>query len=515
MARLGTPTIADVSPEPCGPLPLREPAMTNSNTKPSRRLGTVILAAVVAAAAAAGAAALLVDIAEKKHEAKQPYFNVVELTDDTDDPAIWGKNFPIQYDQYLKTADMERTKHGGSEALPHEPNERDPRTVVSQSKIELDPRLKRLWSGYAFAKDFREERGHAYMLEDQLYTDRVHVVNQPGACLHCHGSVYNVYKKAGDGDLMAGFEKVNQMPYHEAAKLNKHPVACIDCHDAKTMQLRVTRPGFIEGIAALKKGQGVEGYDVNRDATRQEMRSYVCGQCHVEYHFAGEKKRLTYPWKNGLTVDGAYAYYQEIGFKDWTHAETGAPSLKAQHPEFELYNQGTHGKAGVACADCHMPYTRVGAQKVSDHQVRSPMLNVNKACQTCHKVSEAELQARVEGIQDKTVHMRDRAMDAHVELIEDIKEAKAAGFTDQQLVKALELQRKSGFYTDYVEAENSVGFHAPQEAMRVLGEAAEYARLGQLAVREAGFTPSRKTAEPQPVMTGAPAPLPAPTAAAE
>ncbi|WP_373046745.1 ammonia-forming cytochrome c nitrite reductase subunit c552 [Vulgatibacter sp.] len=488
--------------------------MNTPENKTSRRLGTLVLAAVVAAAAAAGAAALLVNITEKKQEARQPFFSVVELTDETDDPAIWGKNFPIQYDQYTKTVDMERTKHGGSEALPHEPTAQDPRTVVSQSKIELDPRLKKLWAGYAFAKDFREERGHAYMFEDQKLTQRVHVVNQPGTCMHCHASVYNVYKKAGDGDLMAGFEKVNQMPYHDAAKLAEHPVACIDCHDPKTMQLRVTRPGFIEGIAALKKHEGIANYDVNRDATRQEMRSYVCGQCHVEYHFKGDKKRLTYPWENGLTVDGAYEYYQEIGFKDWTHAETGAPSLKAQHPEFELYSQGTHAKAGVACADCHMPYTRVGAQKVSDHHVRSPLLNVNKACQTCHKASEAELQARVEGIQDKTIHMRDKAMDAHMALIEDIKEAKAAGFTAEQLAKALELQRKSGFYTDYVEAENSVGFHAPQEAMRILGEAAEYARLGQLAVREAGFVPTKKTEEPSPVMTAVPAPAPAAAPAA-
>src|SRR5690606_29717451 len=110
--------------------------------------------------------------------------------------------------------------------------------------------------------------------------ERVNIVNQPGACLHCHGSVYNVYKKAGGGDLMAGFEVVNQMDYKEATKLAKHPISCIDCHEPTSMALRITRPGFIEGIAALKKGQGIENYDVNRDASRQEMRSFVCGQCH-------------------------------------------------------------------------------------------------------------------------------------------------------------------------------------------------------------------------------------------
>ena len=155
------------------------------------------------------------------------------------------------------------------------------------------------------------------------------------------------------------------------------------------MQLRVTRPGFIEGIRALKASEGVKDYDVNTMATRQEMRSFVCGQCHVEYYFKGDEKRLTYPWAKGLKVDQIADYYDEIGFKDWVHAETGAPVLKAQHPEFEMWNQGIHARSGVACADCHMPYTRVGALKISDHHVRSPLLNINSACQTCHKWPEA------------------------------------------------------------------------------------------------------------------------------
>src|SRR4030095_14454770 len=122
---------------------------------------------------------------------------------------------------------------------------------------------------------------------------------QPGTCIQCHGSVYVPYRKAGNGDLIKGFEKLNQMPFVEARKLITHPVACIDCHEPTTMQLRVTRPGFLEGIRAKKAGEGVKDDDVNRDATRQEMRSFVCGQCHVEYYFKGPEKRLVYPWVDG------------------------------------------------------------------------------------------------------------------------------------------------------------------------------------------------------------------------
>ena len=184
-------------------------------------------------------------------------------------------------------------------------------------------------------------------------------------------------------------------------------------------------------------------------------------------------------------MDQIYEYYREAGFTDWTHAETGAPALKAQHPEFEMWNQGIHARSGVACADCHMPYMREGAQKISDHHVRSPLLNINRACQTCHKWSEDELRARVETIQQRTVDLRNRAMDALVALIADIKAAKAAGAAGAPLTAALEFQRHGQFYLDFVESENSNGFHAPQEAARILGEAIDYLRQGQLALRPA------------------------------
>ena len=447
--------------------------------------GRMVAMAGLAAVAAAGVVALLINIFERKQEARNPFYRVVELNDDTEDPAIWGKNFPMQYDGYRRTVDQVRTRFGGSEAVPRTPTAVDPRSVVAQSRLEEDPRLKTIWAGYAFAKDFREERGHAYMLEDQVYTERQQVTKQPGTCLHCHASVYVPYRKAGGGDLFKGFDRLNAMPYAEARKEVTHPVACIDCHDARTLQLRVTRPGFLEGMKAYKASQGIHDYDVNRDATRQEMRAFVCGQCHVEYYFRGPEKRLTYPWSRGLRVEQIADYYDEAGFKDWVHAESGAPVLKAQHPEFEMWNQGIHARSGVACADCHMPYTRVGALKISDHHVRSPLLNVNHACQSCHRWPEAGLTARVEATQERVFGMHNQAMDALVALISDLKGVRAAGAMADRIEAAQKLQRRSQFYLDFVEAENSTGFHAPQEALRILGQSIDLARQGQLALRPA------------------------------
>ncbi len=456
-----------------------------SDEQVSRRWPVYAGLFLVAAAAAFGLAALLMNIAERKREAREHYVQLVELTEETVDPQTWGINFPRQHDSYLLTADSERTRHGGSDALP-------------PSRLEADPRLVRIFAGYAFSVDFREKRGHAYMLADQDATERVRQFKQPGACLHCHASVIPAYRQAGGGDVMHGFEIVCAMPWDEARALVAHPVACIDCHDPQTMRLRVTRPGFIDGIRDLARsdaplphlasierwraGKRDAEYDVNAEATRQELRSFVCGQCHVEYYFQGEGKQLTYPWHKGLRVEQIEAYYDEAGYRDWTHAETGAPVLKAQHPEFETWNQGIHARSGVSCADCHMPYKREGAVKVSDHHVRSPMLAVDRACQTCHRFSEEELRSRAAAVQDRTKSLMDRAEDALVEMFDTLKSAENRGVPAERLEQARALHRKAQWRVDFVNAENSLGFHAPQETARVLGEAIDYARQAQVKV---------------------------------
>jgi nitrite reductase (cytochrome c-552) len=465
--------------------------MPSNDSSPGGNRRLLLLTIVFAAIAAIALTGFLITIFEHKQEARNPFFRVVDLNDSVEDPATWGKDFPMQYDLYLKTVDQQRTRYGGSEALPHSPTEGDPRSVVTRSKLEKDPRLIEMWAGYAFSKDYREKRGHAYMLLDQMFTERQKVVKQPGTCLNCHASLFVTYRKLGDGDIFKGFDALNHMGYFEARKLVTNPVACIDCHDPKTMQLRITRPAFIEGIRAYKAAQGIQNFDVNTQATRQEMRSYVCAQCHVEYYFKGPEKRLTFPWAKGLKLENIVAYYDEEKFKDWVHAETGTESLKAQHPEFETWSQGIHARSGVACADCHMPYIREGGLKISDHQVRSPLLNINRACQTCHRWPEQELKDRVEEIQTRFYDTRNIALDALIDLIHDIKAAKDAGTSDADLAEARGYQRKAQFYIDFLISENSMGFHADQYSLKSFAEAINFCREGQLALRK----PNLKRAE--------------------
>lgn len=431
-----------------------------------------------------GIGLLATNIATRKMEEKNPFFRVVDIGPMEEDPAVWGKNFPLQYDTYLKTVDQVRTKHGGSESIPRKPTSTDPRDTVSQDKLAEDPRLKKMWAGYAFSKDFREERGHAYMLQDQMFTGRQAASPQPGACINCHASTYVTMMKLGEGNIHKGFDLLNKMPYHEAATHVKHPVSCIDCHDSQTMQLRITRPAFMEGIKKYKETLGVHNYDVNKMATRQEMRSFVCGQCHVEYYFDGPEKRLTFPWSKGIKGDEILKFYQENRHKDWVHAETGAPVLKAQHPEFEMFNQGVHAKSGVSCVDCHMPYERVGAMKITNHQVRSPLLNINKSCQTCHHQPEAELLSKVNTIQDRHLEMRDRVLNALMSFIDELKQAQKNNFDPAKIKIAQNYQREAQFLIDFVEAENSAGFHAPQEGARLMVQALDKIREGQLILKK-------------------------------
>ena len=452
---------------------------------------------IVVALATIAVTTLLTNVIERKHEAKNAYVRVVEVTEDTTDPAEWGKNWPKQYDSYKRTALPTKTKYGG-----HGGNEAFPEQKIERPEYHW---LKRMFKGYAFSIDYRDRRGHAYMLSDQEETKR-HNVSQWGSCLHCHSSIMPVYRKLGDGDAIAGMNKTHSMPYSELNKMvhdmgHGHPVSCVDCHDPDSMQLRVTRPGLIVGLQRLAESDAPvpalpsidvwrqrsrsKPYDPNVDGTRNEMRSFVCGQCHVEY-YCSKDFPLTFPWSNGLAMEDLEKEWDETKlpsgerFFDYKHKETGTPILKTQHPEFELWSQGIHARSGVSCSDCHMPYQREGASKVSDHWVRSPLLNVNRACQTCHHVDEKEILARVESIQDKNYNLLLRGGEALNDLMDAVMAAKGAGATQEQLKDALEFQRKAQWRLDYIAAENSMGFHAPQEAARILAEAADYARQGQV-----------------------------------
>jgi nitrite reductase (cytochrome c-552) len=415
---------------------------------------------------------VLVSVFERQQEARLAYFKVVNIAPGEPDPDVWGQNFPYQYGRYMDTmtstefAEYSKYgRYGGSEAF---------------QKLDKYPDIRRLFAGYPFSVDYREERGHMRALEDMLATQRLGDA-KPGSCMTC--------KSAQVPALMAqlGTEQFYATPVKQLVEQHgvKYSITCAECHDAGTMALKVNRPAFIEAMRE-------RGIDVTK-ATRQEMRTYVCAQCHVEYYFRGPNKTVVFPWNKGLTVDDIDAYYQEINFSDWTHAETGAPMVKMQHPEFETYSTGIHARSGVACADCHMPYRREGAIKVTDHWLNTPLSKITNACLTCHRQTEEEMRQRVLMIQDRTYNQMKHAETALLAAMDGITVAKAGGVPDASLAQARDLHRRAQLRWDFISAENSMGFHSPQEAVRVLGDATDLARQAQLVAYRALIDHQRAT----------------------
>ena len=420
-----------------------------------RRISTSLIFAIVfvgAVVLTVGVLALLMNINQRQMEALQYPLRVVEIGEDEIDPAVWGQNFPMHYDRFMMTqTNYGETPYGGSEPY---------------SNLERYPAMVRLWAGYAFSIQHNEERGHYYAQSDQAESRRVEVVNQPGACINCHAA------EAPQLIAAMGWEEFNHTPYNDLVDDIHTGTSCSDCHEPDTMALRITRPGLLNALEE-------RGIDIEQ-ASRQEMRTYVCAQCHVEYYFAGENKVLTFPWDEGLSIDNIETYYTEIGFTDWTHAETGAPMIKVQHPEFEMWSSGLHARSNVSCADCHMPYIREGGIKISDHWVRSPLTNLNNACQTCHNISEDDLMARVLTIQNNTAELLRVSEEAIVGAIDSIVAAREAGATDEELAEARQLHRAAQLRWDFVSSENSTGFHSPQESARVLAHSIDLARQAEL-----------------------------------
>lgn len=383
---------------------------------------------------------------------------LVEIKPMEPDSEKWGVNFPNQWTTLQKTAtnNIDTTYAGSSQF----------------SWLERDPRQVILFAGYPFSKDYNDDRGHANALEDVRATKRLNLdpndpKHTPGTCYSCKSS-----NNPGLWDEM-GMEAYDKLSFAELGEHIEEPIGCANCHEAGTMRLIVTNPALEEALEAQGKDW--------KTFTRQEMRTVVCANCHVEYYFKGDGKYLTFPWANGTEISQIVEYYEEEGFKDWEYPEAKTPMLKAQHPEFEFFTAGsTHYNAGVSCSDCHMPYVRDGAAKYSTHDVHSPLLNPELACGQCHTDSEYVV-SRVTDIQNQVATTKEATEDAIIDAINAIKLAAADPNADAALLdQARNLHRKSQFMWDFVSAENSTGFHNPEYALKILAESTNMARQAQM-----------------------------------
>lgn len=389
-------------------------------------------------------------IMERRTEAVFAYTPQIKHTPEEPRNEIWGKNFPREYQSYIKTKDtIFRSKYNGAATI---------------DMLEVDPRLVVLWAGYGFSKAYKQSRGHAYAIEDIHKTLRTgspvdgKKSPMPNTCWTCKSpDVPRLMKEKGVAEFYKG--KWDSKG-HEIV----NSIGCADCHDSETMNLKITRPALVEAFNRM-------GKDITK-ASHQEMRSLVCAQCHVEYYFDKKKVEgvayLTFPWDKGMGVDAMEQYYDEINFKDWTHKISKAPMLKAQHPGYELHLSGIHAKRGVSCADCHMPYVSEGGQKFTSHHVQSPLNMVDKTCQVCHREKTEDLIADVYERQDKIIENRDKLEELLVRAHVEAGKAWDMGAKDSEMKDILTGIRHAQWRWDYAAASHGGSFHAPVEVGRII-----------------------------------------------
>jgi len=405
------------------------------------------------------------------------------------DPAKWGQVYPLEYDRWKMTKDPKPA--GASRYKRGYDTDK-----VIYDKLSQTPYLALLYHGWGFGIEYNEARGHHYMVIDQLEIDPSRL-GAGGVCLSCKTPFAAPLEK----ELGAQYFSMKYLDAH--AKIPKEfqelGVACIECHDNRTMGLRLYHPAAIKSFKFI--GQDPE------KMTRQELRSAACGQCHVTYIIPRDQDMksmdLFFPWQGSkpgdISVENIIrvikkdpAFYQsEWGTGEWTQKVTGFKVAFIRHPEYEFYTRNsTHWNAGVSCADCHMPYIRVGANKISEHDVTSPLKKEMKACQQCHTETAQWLKDRVYAHQDRTLSLMFRsgyATAVAAKLFEMTHQAQKDGKQiDQKLYdQAKDLYLEALYRVIYINAENSVGFHNPSEAGRILGDAAAMAGRSEALLRQA------------------------------
>jgi nitrite reductase (cytochrome c-552) len=385
-------------------------------------------------------------IIERRAEAVFAYTPQVEHSQWEPRNEVWGENFSRQYNRFLQTRDQSfMSKHNGS---------------APRDMLEEFPELVVLWAGYGFSKEYNQGKGHEHAIDDMRKILRVGSPMEgekspmPNTCWTCKSpDVPRLMQEIGVAEFYKG---TWEMLGHEVV----NNIGCADCHDAQNMNLRISRPALIEAYQR-------RDLDINT-VSHQDMRMLTCAQCHVEYYFKGEDNYLTFPWDKGMSVEDMESYYDEYNFADWTHPISKAPMLKAQHPDYELFQTGIHAQRGLACADCHMPYINEGGLKFTDHKIQSPLNNVANTCQICHREETSELIANVYERQDKIKANRNKLEKLLVRAHVEAGKAWELGAKEDQMTNILQDIRHAQWRWDFVAASHGGSFHSPIESARII-----------------------------------------------
>ncbi len=366
----------------------------------------------------------------------------------------WKDLYPNQYATYMK-------------------NEANSPDSGKHNYLELYPALNTMYKGYAFALGYDEASSHVYSLKSVTETPRTTKKEQLANCITCKTPQFTAMVNS-QGD------SVYAQKFNDTVGQFTEPISCYNCHENSPSSLTLTSQFFVKSLGSAAN-----------DEKQVPMKAQVCGQCHNEYYFNPDTKVTSNPYTGlaEMTPEAILAYYDNMGFKDWLHADTFAPMIKVQHPEFETIYGGKQtqmAKNGYACADCHM-----GTAKASDgteytsHNWISPLENKELLADNCSKCHadlpkqvaawQDEEETRVHAISEKIEQLTKNIADKYADEIAAMKAAQEAK-TDipaasEELAALQKLQRTAQFYWDFVMVENSEGAHNPSLTMDTLDKA--------------------------------------------
>jgi len=406
------------------------------------------------------------------------------------------------------------------------------------------PQQDKLLAPHGFTKEHNEPRAHAFMVIDQFVVDRfaggryqykdMWGIARPGkvwdviedtgktlpqtakagnpVCIQCKTSDLALkWKFMGDKDDKAKWDRTSDI--NELIKDVQNPVGCIQCHDPHATKPRIVRDALIE---AVEREGGARPYDADKGASRVNVKvvdfrdgfrkiglldkpnsTLQCGQCHVEYNCnpgfdtdkdekfgMADRRSNHFPMKNAKDI---LAHYDQLKFRDFKHAVTGARLIKLQHPEMETYWGSVHDQAGVTCADCHMPKEKNKAGKTfTSHQVIRPKDHVKQSCMGCHKDSSPEEKLyQIQAVQNYTRGKMRKAENAIVALIDTYAKAKEKGVAEEVLAQARKQHEIAHVLWEWWTAENSDGWHNPGLARETLVACIEEANKGTKLLTDA------------------------------
>ncbi len=404
---------------------------------------------------------------------------------------VCGSCHRFQYETYMMEEHGIPGLFGGTPANP-----------LDHPKTKDFPLYNKIVAGHGFTKAYEEDRAHKWILRDHMSTKRPKNL----ACLNCKSTHVAYYWGRNWRGLAMNLEGDPAAKWKEAIdripkEMHDYGASCNHCHDPHSAQLRIINKPLQQAIAE----RGVNPYWAEKnaksfeEADKQQKEILLCAQCHVEYVCgpgADKKVRLDWSWRKVRDLDDYYRNkfnYQQ----DWVHAIIGEPLIKSQHPEVETFWESKYERAGASCVTCHMPKVNVNGRTLTAHWLTSPLRYINRhiegkplgafPCGQCHTVSPQQLKQQVLRVQqhvDAAQKRVQQALSDSIDAIAAAKQAKQEGkmVSDELLQQAVRLHQYAHLrWENLIVSENSMGFHNPEEVLKELNEALDYARQAQMA----------------------------------